>query len=94
VEPVQLLEHLADLAREAGLEVRAVRGAAAGETVASSGICRVRGAIWVVLAAGDPLEEQIAVLVRALNRHAAEFLETRYLAPAVRSRLDAESGPA
>jgi hypothetical protein len=53
----------------------------------------VRGEIWVMLAASDPVEEQISVLVRALKSHAAAFLERHYLPPAVRDRLGAEIDP-
>jgi hypothetical protein len=49
----------------------------------------VRGEIWVLLAPSDPLEDQISVLVQALNTYAADFLESRYLPPAVRDRLGA-----
>ena len=84
-----LLEALVALAAEAGLSVRALRGGAVGDEIgaASSGVCRVRGEVWVMLAAADPLEERIEVLVRALREHAAPLLEQRYLPPAVRERL-------
>ena len=84
-----LLEALSDLAAEAGLSVRALQGGAVGDDlgVASSGVCRVRDEVWVMLAASDPVEERIEVLVRALREHAAPLLEQRYLPPAVRARL-------
>lgn len=89
----ELLEELTALARAAGLEVRALRGPAGeGEPGAASGVCRVRGRVWVLLAASDPEEERIDVLARALVRHAGELLETRWLAPALRERLDAARG--
>lgn len=91
MEPSQLLEHLIDLAGEAGIEVRATGAADAG---IASGVCRVRDAVWVVLSAADPADEQIAVLARALVAHASEFLESRYLPPAVRARLEACGGAA
>jgi len=91
MHPVELLDQLADLARAAGLEVREIRGAAGeGEASAGSGICRVKGDIWVLLAASDSLDERIDVLARALATHAREFLESRYLPPAVRERLGAD----
>jgi hypothetical protein len=95
VEPAELARELVELADAAGLEVRPMRDSAARESepAASSGICRVRGEIWVMLAASDPVEEQISVLVRALKTHAAAFLESRYLPPALRDRLGAEIDP-
>jgi hypothetical protein len=91
MHPAELLDQLADLARAAGLEVREIRGAAGeGELPAGSGSCRVKGKIWVLLAASDSLDERIDVLARALATYAREFLESRYLPPAVRERLGAE----
>jgi hypothetical protein len=89
LDSAELARELVDLAGAAGLEVRPI-GASAGrqdDGNASSGICRVRGEVWVLLAASDPVEEQISVLVRALKTHAGTFLESRYLPPAVRDRL-------
>lgn len=80
----ELLEQLSALAREAGIEVRSAR-----EDELASGVCRVRGAVWVVLSASDPVAERVAVLARALCQHAAGFLERRYLPPAIRSVLEA-----
>jgi hypothetical protein len=91
MHPVELLDQLADLARAAGLEVREIRGGAGeGEPSTASGTCRVRGKIWVLLAPSDSLDERIDVLGRALATHAREFLESRYLPPAVRERLGAD----
>ncbi len=87
MELSELLARLADLAREAGLEVRELHAAKDGQPAPSSGVCRVRGETWVLLAASDALEERIEVLARALKTHAADFLESRYLPPAVRARL-------
>ena len=72
--------------------MRAIRGAPGGEgePAASSGLCRVRGRWWVVVAASDPIEERIEVLSRALREHARDYLEGRYLPPAVRSLLEDE----
>jgi hypothetical protein len=87
VELSELLERLAELAREAGLEVRELRAGAEGEPAPASGVCRVRGETWVVLAASDGLERRIDVLAQALKSHAGQILEDRYLPPAVRERL-------
>lgn len=83
----ELYERLAELAREVGLEVRELRRGTEGDPAPASGVCRVRGATWVVLAAGDGLEERVEVLARAIESHAGPQLEGRYLPPAVRERL-------
>jgi hypothetical protein len=44
----------------------------------------------VLLAVSDSLDERIDVLGRALATHSREFLESRYLPPAVRVRLGAD----
>ncbi len=82
------------LADQAQLEVWIV-GAGPGETdrPAESAICRVRGAVWVVLSAADPVETQLDVLARALRAHAGALVEDRYLPPAVRARLSAAGDP-
>ena len=87
-----ILQELADLAEQAGLRVRTVRGPAGPDldAVATSAVCRVRGETWVVLAASDPTEERINVLARALREHAADWLEGRYLPPALRRHLEAD----
>jgi hypothetical protein len=92
VELAELLERLCELARELGLEVRELRRGADAEPSPASGICRVRGETWVLLAAADDLERRIDVLARALQSHAGPRLEARYLPPAVRARL-ARAGP-
>jgi hypothetical protein len=61
---------------------------AAGDT-ATSGVCRLRDRLFVLLAAGDPPERQLAVLAGALRDHRADACEARYLPPAVRAALDA-----
>lgn len=87
MSPEELLERLLELARETGLPVRLVRGSALGEVVpaAASGVCRVRGEVWVVLSASDPPQARIGVLAGALRAHRGEELESRYLPPAVRA---------
>jgi hypothetical protein len=96
VDSAELLRQLVELAEAAGFEVRSLRGPASGEgpAAAASGVCRVRGATWVLLDPADPVEDRIAVLVEALKRHAAEFLEDRYLPPALRERLGGGGGSA
>lgn len=55
-----------------------------------SGTCRVRGALWVVLCAEDPLDVRIDVLASALRSHGRSVLEHRFLPPALRERLTPE----
>lgn len=93
MELSELLSRLSELAREAGLEVRELRGTAEGQPAPASGVCRVRGETWVLLSASDALEERVEVLARALKTHAAQFLESRYLPPAVRARLSERPEP-
>lgn len=88
--PEALRDALADLAREAEIDVRVLPGSGEVEPglPVASGACRVRGRVWVILAARDPVEEHIEVLARALRAHAGEWLEGRFLPPAVRQRLE------
>lgn len=89
----EVLLQLVELAEAFGLRVRPIRGTsgAEGEPAASSGLCRVRGELWIVLASHDSLEERIAVVARALRCEASEALRSRYLPPALRARLFSES---
>ncbi len=89
MEPTELLELLLALARDAGLEVRTLGRGRGGDLDAHavSGTCRVRGAVWVVISASDPLELRLDVLARALRTHASALVENRYLPPAVRERI-------
>jgi len=87
MERAELLDQLVALAREAGLEVRAAHGGEPGMPL-TSGVCRVRGELWVVLVPADALEDRIEVVADALRTHAASFLESRFLAPALRERLE------
>lgn len=93
MELSELLTRLMDLSRELGLAVREVRAGAEGDPPVASGVCRVRGETWVVLAASDDLEQRIEVLAGALKSHAGAVLEGRYLPPAVRARLSKGSRP-
>ncbi len=89
MSPEALHEELMELARTAGFEVRRASGSAAvdSELPIASGICRLRGVVWVVLASGESLDERNTVLASALRTHAAQMLESRYLAPALRARI-------
>ncbi len=93
MNPLELRDALAELARELGIDVRVVTGASELEPgiPVRSGSCRVRDEVWVILVSGDPLEEHIAILADALREHAGDALESRFLPPAVRARLDGDS---
>ena len=81
-------EALRTLADEAGLEVRPVPGVSADGAPIASGVCRLRDRVWVLLSDADPIEQRIQVLAGALRSQAGERLESRYLPPAVRDRLE------
>ena len=90
VDSAELMLALMELAQKAELEVRTL-GATSGaqaEAPVASGICRVRGEVWVLLSASDPLEIRLEVLADALKTHRGEWLEGVWLPPAVRDRLD------
>ena len=86
---IELLQELIALADEANLTVRPIRGGSGGEgePSATSAVCRIRGETWIVLSGSDSAEERIEVVVQGLREHAAEWLQNRYLPPAVRERL-------
>jgi hypothetical protein len=86
VEPPELLGRLVELAAEAGIRVRAAQPAGSLE----SGVCRVRGELWLILVPADPLDHRIRVVADALRTHAPAFLESRWLPPALRSVLEGE----
>jgi hypothetical protein len=92
VEPSAVLAALLDLAHEVGLEVRAVgrSGLEAGEVPPGSAVCRVKGAVWVMLSSVDPVAVQLEVLASALRENAADLIADRHLAPALRELLDPE----
>lgn len=89
-ESAALLEGLLELAAAAELEVRVLSAAARAQENApkESAACRVGARIWVVLSPDDPPEHQARVLAGALVRHRAEFLEGRFVTPALRDFLD------
>jgi hypothetical protein len=96
VEGGLLLDQLVALAEEAGIVVRQLPRAAAtfveGESGARSGLCRIRGELCLILAPGEPLEDRIEAVAAALCGAAPDWLEDRYLPPAVRNRLDRAMG--
>jgi hypothetical protein len=82
-----MLELLTGLAEEAGIAVRVAR-AADSELPPRSGVCRVRGRLLLVVSAAEPVEARIDAVADALRLHGAEWLEGRFLPPAVRERLE------
>jgi len=89
MEDAEILEHLLELANEAGFKVRiAGRGAiGADDLPLSSGVCRVKGTLWIVLSGQEPTSVQVDVIARALRENAEGILEGRHLPPALRERL-------
>ena len=82
-----MLELLTGLAEEAGIAVRVAR-AGDSELPPRSGLCRVRGRLLLVVSAAEPVEARIEAVADALRMHGAEWLEGRFLPPAIRERLD------
>ncbi len=88
MEKATLLDALLELARTADLEVRFLRRSQAVDLeAATSGACRVRGHVWILLSSADPVDVHIDVLADALRTHAAPLIESLYLAPAIRELL-------
>jgi len=90
MEASDLLEALLELAHVTELEVRVLSAAASAADFSptESAACRVGDRIWVVLSPEDPVEHQAEVLARALARYRSEFLEARFVAPAVRDFIE------
>ena len=88
MEAEDVLDCLLALARAAGVEVREAKGAGEGESGPRSASCRLRGRFWVILVTSDPLEERIRALADALDQADPGWLETCYLPPALRARLE------
>lgn len=90
MEAPALLGALVELAESLGLAVQRVgrQPVFEGLSPSSSGTCRVRGEVRVLLADSDPLEVRIEVLARALRELAGPELEERFLPPAVRACLE------
>ena len=89
LDTTELFDAMVTLAREVGLEVRITEPSPIGtETNVSSGTCRVRDSVWIVLSQADPREHQIEVIAGALRTHAGSLLEERWLPPALRESID------
>jgi len=85
----ELMSLLLEIAGEAGIEVRSAGDA---DAPPMSGVCRVRGKLWVVLSRSDPVEIQVDTLAGALADHASPFLEGRFIAPVARARIESAGG--
>ena len=85
-----LLESLLELADGAQLEVRVLTAAAASVEFSptESAACRLGTRIWVVLSPNDPIDHQTEVLAGALSRFRADYLEGRFVPPAVRDFIE------
>lgn len=93
MEAPALLDYLVELAREAGIRVRVIpRSSAELDLAPHSGICRIRGALWLLLASSESLEDRIEAAAAAVRDHVPGVLEGRYLPPAVRERLERPRG--
>ena len=86
-----LVELLIETANQLGLEVRYARRSdrPPSEPPLRSGLCKVAGTPWVVLATDDPLEFQIETLAGALRESAVPEIESLYLPPIVRTVIAA-----
>ena len=92
MESDDLLDRLLALARTAGVEVRETKGGGEADSGPHSASCRLRGQLWVILVAGDPLEERICAVADVLDQADPGWLETHYLPPALRTRLEGRPG--
>jgi hypothetical protein len=90
VETRELLRALAEVAENAGLELRVVGGAplTEGGPAAESGVARLRDRVIVMLSRADPPERHVEVLAAALRDHAGPWLDAHFVAPAVRERVN------
>lgn len=91
MEPRDLLSALADAARAAGISVRMAR-AGDPEAPMRSGRYRLRDRRFVVLVEGEAIEDWIDVVAQALADLGPAWLESQWLTPAVRARIEAVAG--
>ena len=84
---------LLELASRAELEVRILSARAAAEDGApkQSSACRVGLRVWVLIVPDDPPAHQAAALAQALGHYRAAFLETCFIAPALREYIAART---
>ena len=87
VTPPEILAELEKLANRLGVAVRfdAFDGGAAGK----GGLCKLRGAPFIVIDGGLPILDKIAILSEALSTF---DLEAIYLPPVLRTRLERRRG--
>ncbi|RPG07101.1 MAG: hypothetical protein CBC32_010285 [Proteobacteria bacterium TMED72] len=88
VDEADILEMLFELARDAGFEIRAAGRLAPDDPPLLSGVCRLRGKLYIVLSANESVPVQIEALALAIRENASETLQNRHLPPAIRDLLD------
>ena len=71
VDEVDILEVLFELAGEAGFEIRAAGRLSPDDPPLESGVCRLRGQLYIVLSANESVSMQIEALGAALREHAS-----------------------
>ena len=88
IDDRSLASALEDLARRLGIEIR-VEPVETREGGLRGGLCTIEGRRVLIVDSGASLTERVAVLADGLCR---EDLESHYLAPAVRERLNRALG--
>jgi hypothetical protein len=88
------LAQLLELGARAGLEVRVLSARAAAEEGApsQSRSGRLGERVWVLLVPDEPPAHQAAALAQALGRYRADWLETCFVAPALRAFIEEAAG--
>ncbi len=88
VDETDILENLFELARAAQFQIRAAGRLGPDDPPLTSGVCRLRGQLYIVLSAGESVPMQIDTLATALREHGGDFLQDRHLPPAIRELID------
>lgn len=88
MDEADILEALFELARDEGFEIRAAGRLAPDDPPLLSGVCRLRGQLYIVLSANESVPMQIEAMASALRENAAESLQNRHLPPAIRVLID------
>ncbi len=87
MEPRVLLDALIESAREAGFSLHRL-AASDHEAPTHSGVGRLRDRTIVLLVESDTIEDRIDVVAGALAALGADWLDARFLPPAVRRRIE------
>lgn len=88
MDEADILEALFELARDEGFEIRAAGRLAPDDPPLLSGVCRLRGKLYIVLSANESVPMQIEAMASALRENAGESLHNRHLPPAIRALID------